>query len=127
MKNTQQTDRETSGTDTESENEWYGNISKTTSKPKACNLMKIEPQFLEIEIEGRAMEMEIDRGSEISLINERDCNKFFPNKKIEPAKVKLIYFGGERRNAIGLIRKVTIKYGRVTTTSELYVVGKYGN
>lgn len=124
--NNVQEEREASIMDSESESEWYDNKHVVANKAKSCHKIKIEPQFLGVEVEGRAIKMEIDGGSEISLINELECNKLFPNKKIEKTNIKLIYFGGEKGNPIGVIRNVRVEYGRVTTEGELYVVGKYG-
>lgn len=117
---------EGSDSETEQRSEGYGNIPVRIKNAQNCNRINIEPQILGVEVEGKRIEMEVDGGSEISLINKKDCRLLFPNKEIEEAKIRLVYYSGERQNAVGVIRKITFKFGAVTATGDLYVVGERG-
>lgn len=70
--------------------------------------------------------MEIDGGSAISLISERDRKKFFPEQAIKKTSVILSYYSGEKCKPKGVLRAIQASYGKITAEVDLYVVEKTG-
>lgn len=72
--------------------------------------------------------MEIDGGSSVSLISDRDRRRYFPELKVEetPVTLTISYYSGERCKPKGILRGIRINYGRITVQADLYVVGEKG-
>lgn len=87
---------------------------------------RIEPQYLQITIGNKSLAMEVDGGSAVSLISNRERKKYFPECKLEETPVTLSYYSGEKSKPKGILRGIKINYGTITTEADLYVVGDKG-
>lgn len=81
---------------------------------------------MSVKVDDQVIEMEIDGGSDISLISRKDYAKLFPTQKITSTKLGVQYYGGEKCQAIEMMKNIRFKYGNIRATNNLYIMGDSG-
>lgn len=62
-----------------------------------------------LEIDGKALEMELDTGASVSLVSQRIWKKKFPGVSLDPSEVQLRTYSGEGLPVLGQ-KTVKVKY-----------------
>ena len=60
--------------------------------------------------------MEIDEGSAVTLMSERNYKKLLSENKLQNTEIKLNFYNGEKCIPIGVLNKMNIEYGTITGT-----------
>ncbi|XP_028656990.1 uncharacterized protein K02A2.6-like [Erpetoichthys calabaricus] len=76
-------------------------------------------------VEGVTLKMELDTGSALSIISEKDYKEKFPNVKLKGTSVILKTYTGEKIAPIGKL-KVTVVYESQRHLLDLYVLSRGG-
>ena len=89
----------------------------TSSKPK--------PLTCEVIVEGSPLVMEIDTGTEVSVISEYTCQAIFPELQPTKSNVLLKTYTNEVMSVVGELQ-VKVQYGEQTENLKLIVVSGRG-
>ena len=92
------------------------NINNVNSRCDMSTAIWVTPKVNNIPIT-----MEVDTGSAISIISMADYRKLLPTVTLQPSKVKLQTYTGERVSPAGLLT-VHVQYKEQSCTQKLYVV-----
>ena len=85
----------------------------STSKPR--------PYVLNMEINGKPLQMEIDTGASLTLVSERTFRDYWPTLNLSHTRVKLYSYSGESVPVVGTV-EVTVKYESKVAILPLIVV-----
>ena len=103
-------------TDADSDEEFYiGRIGTTTAQPIMVN----------IDIEGKTVEMEVDTGAAFSLISERTRKTLLPDLTLHNSRILLKTYTDERIKVLGQLH-VHVSYGEQKAPLVLLVVDGEG-
>ena len=79
------------------------------------------PLEVMLELEGRALCMEVDTGAAWSIMSDKAYSKLFPGVPLQPTKTKLRTYSGESLQVLGE-REVEVRYGKQVERLGLLVV-----
>ena len=79
------------------------------------------PLEVMLELEGRALCMEVDTGAARSIMSDKAYSKLFPGVPLQPTKTKLRMYSGESLQVLGE-REVEVRYGKQVERLGLLVV-----
>ena len=85
-----------------------------------------QPYTLELQIDDKAVKMEVDTGASLSIISLPTFRKFWPRKELRPSNVKMKTYTGETLLAFGSADVEVKGYGKETAVLPLLIVEKEG-
>ena len=88
------------------------------------HLRKVDPYMVEMKLNGKKVDMEIDTGCSLTVMNEDQFNSLWSETKrpkVKPVKIKLETYTGDPVGVIG-VAQVKIAYKQQTETLPLVVV-----
>ena len=85
----------------------------------------VKPKMVDLLINNKPVQMEIDTGAAVSLISEEVKRKLFPDIKLSKSRVLLQTYTGEQMTVLGEMR-VHVKYGKQSKSLMLIVVAGDG-
>ena len=94
------------------------------SEDDMLNTIRCEPGnplLLDVRLNGKPLTMELDTGAAVSLVSEGVFQSLLPECELEPSRVPLRTYSGERMEVLGLV-EVTVTYGEQRVKLPLYVV-----
>ncbi|CAG2213598.1 unnamed protein product [Mytilus edulis] len=80
---------------------------------------------VDVKIDNKSVEMEVDTGSALSIIPKKEFDQMFPNRKLDSTDVILRTFSGEKFKPLG-VTAVNVNYNDQSEVLSLYVVQKGG-
>ncbi|VDI40352.1 Hypothetical predicted protein [Mytilus galloprovincialis] len=80
---------------------------------------------VDVKIDNKSVEMEVDTGSALSIIPKKAFDQMFPNRKLDSTDVILRTFSGEKFKPLG-VTAVNVNYNDQSEVLSLYVVQKGG-
>ena len=84
-----------------------------------------QPYTMEVQIDDRAIKMEVDTGASLSIMSLPTFKKFWPQRELQPSNVRMKTYTGETLAAFG--SDVEVKgYGKETAILPLLIVEKEG-
>ena len=96
---------------------------KISSNMKRSNVNMIaDPMYLEVMINSKAIRMEIDTGSYVTVISKKDKDKYFPECKIEKSNMSLNAYGKIPLEQEGIINNLNVKLGKQSATLKMRVM-----
>ncbi|XP_071578069.1 uncharacterized protein [Temnothorax nylanderi] len=93
-----------------------GNMKRTNVN------MIADPMYLEVMINGKAIKMEIDTGSYVTVISKKDKDKYFPECKIEKSNMSLNAYGKVPLEHEGMMDNLNVKLGNRSVTLKMRVM-----
>ncbi|CAC5379592.1 unnamed protein product [Mytilus coruscus] len=78
---------------------------------------------VDVKIDNKSVEMEVDTGSALSIIPKKEFDQMFPNRKLDSTDVILKTFSGEKFKPLG-VTAVNVNYNDQSEVLSLYVVQK---
>lgn len=81
----------------------------------------LDPIKLKIQVENKTVEMELDTGTSVSIISERDYNANFKKIKVKNDGLRLQYYTKETVETMGYI-KVNVKYNNKEFKVNCYIM-----
>ena len=85
-----------------------------------------QPYTLELQIDDKAVKMEVDTGASLSIISLPTFRKFWPRKELRPSNVRMKTYTGETLLAFGSADVEVKGYGKETAVLPLLIVEKEG-
>ncbi|XP_061190068.1 uncharacterized protein K02A2.6-like [Saccostrea echinata] len=79
--------------------------------------------MVDVSIDGKNVNMELDTGSAVSVIPEKVFTELFPRRKLEDTSVTLMTYSGEKLKPLGVVR-VDVLYRDQREKLEMYVVSE---
>lgn len=86
---------------------------------------KSEPFWITPQVNGKSLSMELDTGSEVSVMSRQDFSKHFGKEKLYPTTVTLKTYSGEPITPCGKL-DVTVELNGQKSNLPLYVIEKGG-
>ncbi|XP_071638445.1 uncharacterized protein [Temnothorax longispinosus] len=84
--------------------------------------MIADPMYLEVMINGKAIRMEIDTGSYVTVISRKDKDKYLPECKIEKSNMSLNAYGKVPLEHEGIMNNLNVKLGKRSATLKMRVM-----
>lgn len=82
---------------------------------------RIPPYYLNMNLEGKNIQFQLDTGSEVTVISLKDKNCYFPNKNIETCNVIFKNFDQSESKPLGIIKNITVRCNNKTQHLNLFV------
>lgn len=89
-------------------------------KPNSVLVKNEPPYMIKVEVERKMLSMELDTGSPISAVSERDYRSLFSHCKLIESELALKSYNGTALNPLGYI-KVNVKHNDIADNLDLYV------
>lgn len=103
--------------------------SKQTSSALVDNVgndnVKADPMYLNVTIDGKNCNMEIDSGTYVAIISNKDKNKYFPNYKVTSAE-PLNAYGKIPLKSKEIMENLNVKIGDRKVTLKMRVMTRNG-
>ncbi len=80
-----------------------------------------KPFLVEVQLDGRSLQMEVDTGAALSVMSEAAFQKVWPNKPMEPSSTRLRTYTGELLRVLGSV-VVHVQHGTKEADLPLLVV-----
>lgn len=89
--------------------DFYSISAKTDNANNCYNLIRADPTFLDIEINGKVVSMEIDTGTYFTVVSEKCIDKYFKDCKLEKACTNLVNYEQSPMKPLGQLRNLKVK------------------
>ncbi|XP_056012602.1 uncharacterized protein K02A2.6-like [Ostrea edulis] len=120
---------------TAKQKKYVRNVDKTESddSDSSCGIEKLSmnsvikaddcPILLNVRVNGKDIQMELDTGSAVSVISEEKFREIFGKQPLKSSNIKLRTYSGEKLKSVGVL-DVNVEQNGQSVTCELYVVKK---
>ncbi|XP_071574649.1 uncharacterized protein [Temnothorax nylanderi] len=102
-----------------------GESTSGTGKAESDNV-KADPMYLNVTINGKKIDIEIDSGSYVAIISKSDKNKYFPENKITRKAPALNAYGKVPLESEGVLENLKVKLGNREATLKMRVMTSDG-
>lgn len=97
------------------------NIDQVQRLNRIHNIPSNEKKMLDVQIDGRTLQMELDTGAPCSIVSESTLKTIKPHFTLQPSDRQFSSYTGHRVSCIGRVN-VNVTIGTVTRKEQLYVV-----
>jgi hypothetical protein len=87
---------------------------------------KIPPSTLQVRVNDKIIEFEVDTGADVSTITWSDKQQYFPDLEIKQRNVIFTNFDQSTSTPLGVVEKLNISYGAVNVNNQRLFVVKDG-
>ncbi|XP_017881808.1 uncharacterized protein K02A2.6-like, partial [Ceratina calcarata] len=92
-------------------------------EPKMYYVSSVQPMFVTAKLNGRLdLVMEVDTGTYLTVLSEKDKNLYFPELVLEKPMLKLKSYGSVKLHPLGVLKELKVELNGIKRELECYVL-----